>query len=431
DDGVTDTPLTKGHTNCSLSSAVCTSGVVENVQNYMEYAYCSKMFTQGQKTRMWNCIIGGVAGRDNLSSNANLIATGVINPNANCAPKADYVSNAVTCIGNNFSFTDFSYNAPITNWTWSSPSAANTSTLQNGVLTFTSSGITSVQLKVGNAFGEDSITKQTLIVLAGPNSGTLNLTQSFETTFPDNNWIATIPQYGSGFKLDTATSATGTNCIWINNFYDNPNGPVSFYTPLYNLQNIINGPQISFKYAYTQQATSNNDALKVFVSSDCGASWAQLYSNSGTQLNTTGTLVSTAYLQPQASDWKTEMLSLTNYVGSQKVAFKFEFTPNSGNNIFVDDINVSGTVNVRENNLVLNSVSVYPNPFSNKLIIKGAELEKINTIKLTDILGKEVFVQSQKTTEGLQLNIENISNGIYFLSMNSAEGNKVVKVVKE
>src|SRR6478736_3317458 len=102
----------------------------------------------------------------------------------------------------------------------------------------------------------DSIINQNLIVLPGLNSGSLNTTQGFETTFPDANWIATIPLYGSSFKLDTTTAATGTNCIWVNNFYDNPNGAVTVYSPLFNLQNVINSPQLTFKYAYAQQATN-------------------------------------------------------------------------------------------------------------------------------------------------------------------------------
>lgn len=431
DDGVSDTPITKGHTNCNLSSAVCTSGVIENVQNYMEYAYCSRMFTQGQKTRMHNCIIGGIAGRDNLSTNANLIATGVINPNTACAPKAEFISNPVTCIGNNFSFTDYSYNAPVTNWLWSSPTAINTSTLQNGVLSFTNSGLATVKLKVSNAFGEDSIIKQNLIVLAGTNSGTLNLTQGFEAAFPDNNWLSTIPQYGSGFKTNTVTAASGTNCAWVDNFYDNPNGPVSIYSPMYNLQNLVTVPQFEFKYAYAQQSTSNNDILKVFISTDCGGVWTQLFSKTGTQLSTTGTVVTTAFLNPQLAQWKTEMLSLSGYEGNQQVAFKIEFTPAGGNNVYVDDINVSGVVGIKENSNVLNEVTVYPNPFLNTLSIKGNDIGKITSVKLFDLLGKEINVQIEKNNNELKaVNLEAINAGIYFLKLNSAEGNRTIKMIK-
>lgn len=435
DDGVTDTPVTKGHTSCNLNSAVCTSGIVENVQNYMEYAYCSRMFTQGQKSRMHNAIIGGIAGRDNLSTNANLLATGVIIPSGVCAPKAEFISNPVTCIGANFSFIDFSYNGTVTNWLWSSPTAANTSTLQNGVLSFTNSGITTVKLKVSNAMGEDSITKSNLIVLAGPNSGTINILEGFESgSFPDNKWIATIPQYGSGFKTNTVTAATGANCVWVNNYYDNPNGAVSFYSPMFNLQNIINTPQLTFKYAYTQQVATNNDGLKVFVSTDCGTTWTQLYSKSGTQLNTTGTLSASAYLNPQASEWVTESINLLPYVGNQNVAFKFEFTPFAsapGNNIFIDDINISGIVSIKENNIVLNNVKVYPNPTEGIINVELELLDAKNVnIQVLNSLG-QILMNESLSQQNSSLNLKHLSTGIYFLKINSANGNGVIKIIKE
>ena len=48
-DGVSDTPVTKGWTSCNLTSnAICTANVQENVQNFMDYSYCYRMFTAGQ-----------------------------------------------------------------------------------------------------------------------------------------------------------------------------------------------------------------------------------------------------------------------------------------------------------------------------------------------------------------------------------------------
>ncbi len=434
DDGVTDTPNTKGHSSCSLNSAVCSPGVVENVQNYMEYAYCSKMFTIGQKNRMQNCINSGVAGRDNLSSATNLIATGVINPNFNCAPKAEFTSNSITCVGNNFNLTDYSYNGPVTTWLWSSPSAINTSTLQNGVLTFTNSGLASVKLKVGNAFGEDSIIKQSLIVLSGLNSGILNLIQSFETNFPDSNWLKFTPQFGCSFATYTNSSASGTNCAWVNNYYDNPTGSVSIYSPLYNFQNLINAPQLSFKYAYAQRLIADNDVFKVYISSNCGGSWTQLFSKSGSQLSTTGALVASPFLNPSQSQWATENINLSAYSGNQKVAFKFEFipyTPSLGNNFFIDDINISGIVSVIETDSDLNGVQVYPNPVAENLIIKADDLQKIKSVMLFDILGKELAVSIEKNTNYFQLLVKTLPKGIYFLRIFSSEGSKTIKLFKE
>ena len=44
DDGVSDTPNTIGWQSCNLSGQTC--GSLDNLQNFMEYAYCPTMFTE-------------------------------------------------------------------------------------------------------------------------------------------------------------------------------------------------------------------------------------------------------------------------------------------------------------------------------------------------------------------------------------------------
>ncbi|MFM7770523.1 MAG: zinc metalloprotease, partial [Bacteroidota bacterium] len=73
DDQVTDTPNTIGWTSCSLTGSSC-GNAVDNVQNYMEYSYCSRMFTQGQRTRMRAALLSNVAQRSSLITAANLLA---------------------------------------------------------------------------------------------------------------------------------------------------------------------------------------------------------------------------------------------------------------------------------------------------------------------------------------------------------------------
>ena len=68
-DGVTDTPITKGYSYCpgsAAAAAICNPTITENYQNYMEYSYCDIMFTQGQSARMTTCINNTVMGRNNL-----------------------------------------------------------------------------------------------------------------------------------------------------------------------------------------------------------------------------------------------------------------------------------------------------------------------------------------------------------------------------
>ena len=53
--------------------------MVDNVENYMDYSYCSKMFTEGQKTKMRAALNVIITGRKNLWTTSNLNLTGVNN----------------------------------------------------------------------------------------------------------------------------------------------------------------------------------------------------------------------------------------------------------------------------------------------------------------------------------------------------------------
>lgn len=437
DDAVGDTPITKGFTSCDLTNAIdCTPGVTENVQNYMEYAFCSNMFTLGQKDRMHNCLNSAVANRDNLSSNANLIATGVVNPVFNCAPKAEFVPNTfVTCVGNPISFTDYSYNGAVTNWTWTSPTAVNTSTLQNGSLTFSTVGLASVKLTVGNSFGTDTLTKQEVTVLAGANSGITNVVESFENiAFPNALWIASTPQFGSPFLQNNATGATGSKSLWVNNYFDNPSEGVNAFSPAFNLQN-TSSAFLNFTYAYAQKTSANNDQLTVEVSTDCGLTWTNIYSKIGAQLNTTGGFKTQAYLNPLNSHWKIENLNLQNFSGNSKVYFKFTFMPDvsgAGNNIFIDDINVSGITGNKTENLTLQHISVFPNPFNEMLTLKLSVNSNFSSLKLFDVLSREIKIEvTQLEADKFSIRpYENLKAGIYFLHISTPEGMRTLKLIK-
>lgn len=424
DDGVADTPITKGWQNCALSNAiVCTSGIKENIQNFMEYSYCSNMFTTGQKNRMHTALNSPIAGRNNLSGNSNLIATGVINPTLNCAPIAEFrTTNSVTCVGNSLSFIDQSYNATVTNWNWSSNLSSNTSTSTNGTLTFTNSGIAAVKLKVNNSFGVDSITKSYVVVIAGLTSTNVGTSQSFETgVFPNNNWIVTSAQYGGTFNTYTNTAATGTNCAWVNNYFDSPGGVINLYTPSYFFNN-QSAATFEFKYAYAQIQSTNNDRLRVFVSPNCGATWNIIFNKTGSVLNTTGTTYNGAFLNPFPQEWQTVSVDVSSYA-DQGVYFKFEFTPDAnapGNNLFIDDIFVNAipsSVGIKEH-ATINSIQLMPNPASDLLTISSTNA--IEQIEIYSLDGKLVQRNLFKKPDTIQtLSLTNLVKGMYYVKVNS------------
>ena len=437
DDGVGDTPLTKGFTNCNLNNAiVCTPGIKENIQNYMEYAYCSRMFTVGQKTRMHNALNSNVAARDNLWSNANLIATGVINPTLNCAPIASFLqSNSITCVGNSLGFYDYSYNAPISNWEWSSNLSSLTSTVQNGVLTFTGAGLANIKLKVSNGNGSDSSIKQVVTVLAGPtSSGNITVAEGFENIFPSGNWIASQPGQGSAFKQTTVTAGSGSVCAWVNNYFDNPNEAVSIFSPAFNFQNQISS-MLSFKYAYAQQSTGNNDRFRVLISTDCGLTWTILYTKTGTALTTAGVPVTSPFTAP-AWNWKTENIDLIDYSGNQMVHLMFEFRPDPngpGNNFFIDDINLNAVVGLQELQVANNNIRIFPNPTSANVIIQNKERILIESVQLSDVCGRIVSVLNVNN-QSEQVDVSEfarLSAGVYMLKVQTEHGVILKKVIKQ
>ncbi|WP_276977764.1 M43 family zinc metalloprotease [Flavobacterium filum] len=431
DDGVSDTPITKGWQMCNLTNPIiCTPGIKENVQNFMEYAYCSNMFTIGQKNRMHAALNSPIAGRDNISTATNLINTGVINPTLNCSPIAEYRSTtSVTCVGNTINFIDQSYNAPVNNWQWTSNLASNTSSNANGALTFTNSGIASIKLKVSNSIGADSISKTFFVVLSAPTNTTVGVTQSFEQgVFPNSNWIFTSPSFGGAFKTNTTTAATGTNCVWVNNYFDSPNEAVNIYSPAYVFNNLAPA-SLEFKYAYAQSQPGNNDKLSVLISTNCGTTWTTIFSKSGALLNSTGTTYSGAYTIPYPQEWQTVNIDISAF-SNKAVYFKFEFTPDvngPGNNVFIDDININGiqdAVGFKEN-LVQNNISLYPNPAKNTLTIEMKE--NISQLELFSVDGKliETFkFNNDKNKETLELT--NIKPGLYFAKINSKEIKKLL-----
>lgn len=81
DDGVADTPVCKLFLDCSTTPDGCAGNAPLMVENYMCYSNCTRMFTQGQKDRVYAALNSPVAQRNNLWTASNLALTG-------CGPMA-------------------------------------------------------------------------------------------------------------------------------------------------------------------------------------------------------------------------------------------------------------------------------------------------------------------------------------------------------
>lgn len=416
DDYMADTPITKGsQLVCNTNMAVCTPGVKENVQNYMDYSYCSRMFTLNQVSAMRNILQGPAGQRDMLIDPETATATGIdlTNPPV-CAPIADFNANKrFVCQGTAIQFTDFSYNAAVTSrqWIFEGGSPA-TSTAAQPSVTYSTAGYKNVKLIVSNASGADTLTMDNYILVSensadfiGPKS--LDLEDAYANWFridnPENNYakfgLINSNGYNNSrcFKLNNYKNTTGALTFSNDYFYYNRLGGSvdALITPSFDLTT-TSGVSFSFKYAYTTNTTNADlitDNIKVYSSKNCGETWTLRKTITGTELLSMGYSGYTDNAPTTNSVWKTASITYTPTALDDETRFKIEFNASDyAGNLFVDDINVGGVLGLAQNAVDQLELSIYPNPASNAkdiFVSYTAQNDEVDFI-LRDIQGKEI-----------------------------------------
>ena len=409
DDNVSDTPLTIGTPqNCDLSRATCNS--LDNVQNYMDYSSCRRMFTNGQKNRMHAALGSFIGGRNNLWTSANLVATGTNDGYmAQCPPIADFESDVTfLCSGESVIFTDLSYNDTATNtwtWTWSFPGGTpTTSTQQNPTVIYNTPGSHAVTLTVSNPAGQSSVSRNFYIDVQGtgnPIGAPFYEGIEYELfpehpSDPGKDWTV-VSGNTTRWRRNTAASFTGSASLWASSF-NTPIGSVhSLITPPIDLGALSQSEAtLSFWVAYAQSSSNSSDALKMFVSTDCGESWILRYLKAGQNLATSGISASGVFF-PEAWEWRQERPYIGSYAG-QVIQLKFELTSGGGSYVFLDNINLGNadstdTVIVGLESLVTNPLSViaFPNPGGSETYIQiSGSMNAVVDIELREISGRLV-----------------------------------------
>ena len=429
DDGVSDTPNTKGWTSCNLWGSSCNHpGVLDNVENYMEYSYCSKMFTIGQKDRMWAALEDGVTGRKNVVSADNLTFTGVNLPDVLC--QAEFTSNNQRiCLGSTVSFNDQTYNSA-TSWNWTFPGGSPaTSNIQNPTITYNTPGTYKVVLEASDGTTSDTKTKTDYITVL-PMGESLPFTEGFEnySTLGDSPWLVYNPGGNSAFKITSNTSYTGEKSIQLKNFDQSIGNIDEIVSSTIDLSSIksTDSVTLSFRFAYRKKSSSNHERLLVLISNDCGATWQTRKILSSNNL---GEEIDDESWSPSSKqDWITvSMENITSQYWVNNFMVKFRFESDGGNNIYIDDINIftggpeNDPLDVDQNEMI-HTFYIYPNPAEN---IANVTFSTGNSLKveasLVNMMGQELQVNTLQTQKGkntIKLNTENIDSGVYFVKLN-------------
>lgn len=426
-------------------------GQIENTQNYMEYSYCSHMFTEGQKTRMLAALWSTAGSRRSLWSQPSLEFTGVLNdPPVTCAPKADFLADKrMVCIGNTVNFRDNSLNGTPTSWMWTFQDGnPATSTAENPSVSFTSGGWKSVTLTVMNDQGSTTKTVEKQIYVSYDWSDLAGPIQEDFSTYPnlDNFWLVNNIRDNSSFwKYSNTVGFSGNTSMMLNAYETDvtaidtgDNDQDELITPSMNLSNLVasSNPQFTFQYSYAtrgQLATDITEKLEVFSSTDCGKTWSSRLVIEGLELAAGGS-ASGFYVPNSTVNWSQASFNIPSNLRVNGARFKFVFTTSSvSNNLYIDDINITGTVSVDEleNDFALN---VFPNPVNaNSVISLTTTSEDAVVIRLIDITGKEIAVVNQsKLKRGsytFPLGNYDLPSGMYFITAQSGNRKHTTKFV--
>lgn len=444
DDGIQDTPLTRGWTNCPIpaNSAVCAPGVKENYQNFMDYSYCSVMFTEGQKQAMLAALSSDVSHRNNLWASQTLIQTGVLNPQS-CVAQADfYTSTRFICDGTSVTFRDNSLRGTPTSWSWSFPGGnPATSSAQNPVVTYASQGFYTVTLTVSNAMGTTTLEKQNYIMVS-PDWSDLsgNYNETFEDQQSAERWLMLNPsQNAKKWQLVNNAGYSGNSCLMLSGFYQGEGDVDELITPSYDLR-YMTGVNVSFKFIGASMSTNLSgmrDSLNVFVSTDCGRNWGAPRLTIKRAALIKGGLTNSFFV-PKAGDiWHQGSFVLPASMSTANVRFRFRYTSGEmTNNFYLDDFNVSGLLSLEESAFSRNEAEVFPNPIIDVANVKVYVKEPaMVSLDLLDITGRQLA----SIYEGLQsvsgqtyaLKRQDLSTGIYLLRVTIGNETTFQKLVME
>jgi PKD repeat protein len=448
DDDVADTPNTIGATTCNLNENSC--GPRANVENYMDYSYCSKMFTPGQVARMRAAVVSSTGKRNNLWTEANLIAVGAIDNPPLC--KADFSANKqVICSGETITFNDQSFNS-VTDWSWSFPGGdPATSTLNNPSVMYSVPGTYEVSLIASNSTDSEIETKTTFITVLNTIS-TLPFYEGFESynTLADAQGLWFVQNQGNNnqFEITNTVGHTGLKSVKLENFGQTGNNIDELISSSLDLsQDTLGNVTFSFRYAYKKRENANNDLLRVYFSSNCGTDWQQRAIRSATQM-TSGSanpIVATNWT-PTPEDWKTVHIPFSSQVYETYLTdgfrYKFRFEGRGGNNIYIDDINLYNgepsddiIVGIQNSENTMKDILLFPNPNDGELTISfSLENAQQVTFKIMDISGKELkltILQGNIGENVLLMDNSDFASGMYFVQLNTLSSSTILPFIKK
>ena len=440
-------PQDEAFFNCSQTLNSCSDiptgddygfDALDQIENYMSYNSCWNMFSQDQAAIM-DAVFTDYSWAAQLISPTNIAFTGVDVPDALC--RASFTASQTSvCTGTTVDFTDETFNS-VSGWNWTfTGGTPASSTAQNPSIVYNTPGLYEVRLDATDGTNSDLEVKTAYIrVLPAP--ATLPFLETFEnysTLLSIEEWEVVDFGNNAMFELTSSAGHISSKSAKLDNFGESAGNFDELISSPVDLSGITtsNAMTLSFRYAYRKRNVGNDEWLKIYVSSDCGATWVLRKTIHGAIL---GNSVETNSWTPSStSDWTTvHMTNITSLYWVNNFKYKFEFESDGGNNFFLDNINIhAGSADFfwgLDEETDLTHLAVYPNPVDDELNLSFdvSTAQKVE-INVQDLTGKVVNTQSVQAVSGsnlIVLKTADLASGMYFLKVDSGRGQESIQFV--
>jgi PKD repeat protein len=260
------------------------------------------------------------------------------------APLANFSATPVSvCVNGSTQFTDLSTFNP-TSWSWSFPGGnPSSSSAQSPIVTYNNPGTYPVTLVATNAAGSGTTTRTSYITVGG--AQTLPYVEGFiPNVFLPSGWTGVnVGNQSAYWNRSAVTGHNSSESAYFNNLsYNIPTERDEMRTMGINFSGYTS-LTFTFDVAYAKYSSSRSDTLEILASTDCGATWTTVYLKGGSNLSTVSSQNNA--FTPTNSQWRNDAVNITAYAGQPDMIFSFKNHNHHGNYLWIDNINISGTVN--------------------------------------------------------------------------------------
>ena len=295
------------------------------------------------------------------------------------------------------------------------------------------------------------------------------ISEDFQNNNLSSNWNLINNDNEKTWEVTSLAGFNSNSSIYINNEDYAANGEIDdLVLPVLNLTS-SSPVELLFDYSYslwTDPSSNPNysDTLQVWASGDCGITWQKLWEKSGVDLVTSSSIFTESAWIPESNiDWKSESIDLNSYINQDDFVLKFRNINDYENNIFLDNINITGNTilqswdcDVEGNCNSLNSgngqystfiacknecisssvediddyIAIYPNPTNMNIIIDFESSSTKIIIEVYSILGENIYSKEMSGFSGqfrVKINLEDYSQGVYIVNVISNSGQLYTK----